>query len=302
MTMNTLIGNAINWAGNFLSSGSSASARALEEQYQYNLALQREAQRWNEYAYKHRYQWQVEDYKEAGINKLYGLGTAPAITTGMNSVDAPQYVAEQKNRQEAIQAGLEFGMNWTALQTKMAKEQAETDNEIQQTELVKLEQVNQEINNMRNQKELDKWDEQYLIKLEQQKAEIQENLAKAEEHRANALNAREQAGTEKSKRKALESQAEYTDEQTKFTKAQGEATARKNAWHQKHPMLSDMAVGGEEMSSFNDAVQGYMDSVAGLINPFHNRGVKKQQEMDIKERRAERAQKNARQNAKGSKK
>lgn len=287
MTMNTLVANAINWAGNFLSSGSSASARALEEQYQYNLALQREAQKWNEYAYKHRYQWQVEDYKEAGINKLYGLGTAPAITTGMNSVEAPQYVAEQKNRQEAIQAGLEYGMNWTALQTKMAKEQAETENEIQQTELLKLEQVDKEINVLRNQKELSKWDEQYLIKLEQQKAEIQNNLASAEKQRAEALNAREQARTENSKRKNLEADTEFKKQNTAYT-------ARINKWYEENPEIGNGIIGANESKLSNDITKilGITLGTAGKAGENNN----KKAQQRIKN------VKNARQNAKGSKK
>ena len=65
------------------------NAKGVAQQYKYNLALQKQAQNYDTSMYNQRYQMQVEDLKKAGINPLYGLGTAPAITAGANSVGAP---------------------------------------------------------------------------------------------------------------------------------------------------------------------------------------------------------------------
>lgn len=108
---------------------SDSARKAAEQQYQYNLALQQQSQKWNEYMYKNRYQMQKDDLEKAGINPLFGLGQAPSVTSGMNSIGMPDYVNEQNNKFNNMMSLLDFGQNLSAkrAQTKLIEQQVLTE-------------------------------------------------------------------------------------------------------------------------------------------------------------------------------
>lgn len=159
-----------------LFSNSNSAADAAREQYKYNLKLQKQAQQWNEHMYQHRYQWQVDDLEKAGINKLYGLGTAPSMTSSASSVNAPEYVNENKAKMENALGMLNFGADLSAKRasTKLIEQQTKT--EYYNTQLKLLETTTQELNNIYKKKELNWYDKKMKIELENTKSNTLKNL------------------------------------------------------------------------------------------------------------------------------
>lgn len=66
------------------------SAAAAKKQYEYNLALQKQAQKHQINMYKHQNQWRVEDLRAAGLNPILSTHAASSMpSSGMNSVSMP---------------------------------------------------------------------------------------------------------------------------------------------------------------------------------------------------------------------
>ena len=170
--------------------GSSSSARkAAEQQFQHNLALQKQAQEWNEYMYKNRYTFQRQDLENAGINPLFGMGQAPSVTSGTNSVGMADYVGEQKNKFEQAMEIINFKQNNSAkkAQIRLTEEQANT--QIQETNLKALEVIGKRL-------EIENMPKKLRLELEEAQSRIVNNIAKANESYAstrlkNAQTARE---------------------------------------------------------------------------------------------------------------
>lgn len=171
--------------------GSSSSAKAAAQQYQYNLKLQQQQQQWNEYMYKNRYQMQREDLEKAGINPLFGMGQAPSVTSGTNSVGMADYVGEQNNKFNQMMSLLDFGQNLSAkrAQTKLIERQAQTE---EQNTLLRTQQaIREELNN--------KWlPKEKKAELENKMADTVDKLASSNERYAsiklkNVQTARENA-------------------------------------------------------------------------------------------------------------
>ena len=168
-----------------------ALEKAAEQQYQHNLALQKQQQDWNEYMYKNRYQFQRQDLEKAGINPLFGMGQAPSVTSGTNSVGMADMVGEQNNKFNQMMSLLDFGQNLSAkrAQTKLIERQAQTEE--QNTLLRTAEVLEKQINN----KFLP---EQRKAELKKMQADTLEALARTNESYAsaglkNAQTARENA-------------------------------------------------------------------------------------------------------------
>ena len=160
--------------------GSSNSAKAAQKQYEYNLALQKQAQDWNEYMYRNRYKFQYEDMLNAGINPLFGMGQAPTVTSGTNSVGMADAVGEQNNKFQQMMSLLDFGQNLSAkrAQTKLLENQANT--EAINTNLKSLEVIQQQINNLKGQKDLKYYDREKLANLKNLEAQTYKNLKEAQ--------------------------------------------------------------------------------------------------------------------------
>ena len=160
--------------------GSSNSAKAAQKQYEYNMALQQQAQQWNEYMYKNRYKFQMQDLKNAGINPLFGMGQAPSVTSGTNSVGMPDAVGEQYNKFQQIMSILDFGQNLSAkkAQTKLLENQANT--EAINTNLKSLEVIEKNINNIKGQKDLKYYDREKLAYLKNLESQTYKNLQEAQ--------------------------------------------------------------------------------------------------------------------------
>lgn len=211
------------------------SARAMKMQYENNLKLQKQAQAWNEYMYKNRYQMQVDDLEAAGINKLYGLGTAPAVTSGLNSVGLPDTVGEQNNKANQALKAFDLTQNLSARRAQIKKLEQETKTEEHNTRLRELQGVNQMINNIKGQKDLKTYDQKAIQDLEKQRAEIIRSMAEANESRERAVTAREQTKQIKESRKEIE---------------------RINSWHEKNKRLSELLTGSKELSDLSKIIMG----------------------------------------------
>ena len=145
--VNSLTNNAIGKVMGLFSSNSNNARQAAELQYKHNLKLQEQAQQWNEYMYKNRYSMQVDDLKNAGINPLFGMGQAPSVTSGTNSIGMADMVGEQNNKFNQMLGLLDFGQNLSAkrAQTKLLERQAQTEE--QNTLLRTAEVLEKQINN-----------------------------------------------------------------------------------------------------------------------------------------------------------
>lgn len=183
------LGSIASGIKSFFGKSGNNSAKAAAQQYQYNLALQKQAQEWNEYMYKNRYTFQRQDLENAGINPLFGMGQAPSVTSGTNSVGMADYVGEQNNKFNQMMSLLDFGQNLSArrAQTKLTEQQVLTEE--QNTLLRSAEVIGKELENKWLPKEKE-------ASLKNQYADIMEKIAEtnkkyAETRLTNAKTARE---------------------------------------------------------------------------------------------------------------
>lgn len=205
---------------------SNNSAKAAAQQYNYNLALQKQAQDWQEEMYGKRYQMQVEDLQKAGINKLYGLGTAPMMTSGANSVGMPETVSEMSSKKQQMLEAANMIRNWSAQAVQMEKTRAETINEYLNGQLKVVEKANAELDNLYKKGELN-------FQGKRQKAEL-------EALKSSAINNIEQAGEAKARAGTARAQEAQIKANTKPQEAI-------NEWHKRHPILSGLTIGTQEM-------------------------------------------------------
>lgn len=234
--------------GGLFNSGSQ-SARAAALQYQYNLSLQREAQKFNEYMYRNRYQMQVEDLEKAGINKLYGLGSAPTTSSVGGSVGMPDMVTEKNNRMQNFLTGIDLASNLTARQVQNEKIQQETKTEKVNTEIKKLEEINQELENIYSKKKINWFDKRQAAELEEIKSKITKNIEEAGEARERAQNARENNNLIRANTKETENKAEIN--------------GREAQWIKDHPVLSGFGIGmkylGPSAKYAKDAIEAGLE-------------------------------------------
>lgn len=188
MTAGSIVSNFMN---------NSASAKAAKRQYQYNLKLQKQAQDWNEYMYKNRYQMEKADKLAAGLNQLYGLSNAPSVTSGMNSTSLGEDVAEANGRKQRIIEAIQTATDMQAKKVAMDKMKQETKTEELNTIFQGLKNIRQQIDNKLGQKQLDWYDRKQLKELQKTESEIKKNAAdavksyaSAEKDRADAESAR----------------------------------------------------------------------------------------------------------------
>lgn len=238
------VGNAL--SGLIGKIGSSKnSARAAEQQYKYNLALQQQAQQWNEYMYKNRYQFQVQDLEAAGINKLYGLGSAPSITSGQGSVGMPDAVNETNGRLQQFLTGVSLAQDWSAKKVQMDKTRQETETEKFNTQLKSLEVIGKNIDNMYAKKNLSAFDKRLKAELEEARSRIIANISGAEQSRAGAVKNMAEAGT------ARKMQGKITEE-TQSIKNANVISGLTAEYYKKHPILAGIAIGGRELKDAAD--------------------------------------------------
>lgn len=213
--------------------GGGNAAAAAAQQYEYNLALQKQAQEWNEYMYKNRYQMQVEDLEKAGINKLYGLGNAPTVTSATNSVGMPGTVEERNGKMQQLLTGVEIARNWSAQKVEMEKVKQETATEFYNTQLKSLEVVGKQLENALSKKNLDWYDKRQIAELKRTYSEIQANLA-------GASNAYAQAGSARALANKYNAETNKIGFESVKTKAQAD-------FYKKHPIIAGIAMGGQEL-------------------------------------------------------
>lgn len=212
------VGGLIGGSMGKLFGGGGSSAQAAAQQYQYNLALQKQAQQWNEYMYKNRYTFQRQDLENAGINPLFGMGQAPTVTSGMNSTGMADYVGEQNNKVQQFLSALDMGQNLSAkrAQTKLLENQAKTEEINTNLKTIEVEEKN--ILNAMNRIRL-----KFLPARE--KAEIESQIAQ-------------------SKQNITSAQKNISDINT--STLNNKKTERIEEWHRKHPKLSGVFTGLSE--------------------------------------------------------
>lgn len=175
-------------ASNLISSFTSgkASARAAQQQYQYNLALQKQQQQWNEYMYKNRYQFERADKEAAGLNMLYGLSSAPTVTSGTNSVGMPDMVGEKNGKMQQILTGLQIGGELSARKAEIENVKQQTYTEQQNTLLRQHQAIGQQLDNLYKQKELTNYDKKLIMELKEAQSRISKNMAETASAYSNA--------------------------------------------------------------------------------------------------------------------
>lgn len=268
MVMNAIM-NAIP-AFTSMFSGDTRGASSAR-QYEYNLALQQQQQQWNEYMYKHRYQFQRQDLEEAGINPLYGLGTAPAVTSGLNSVGMED---DNQNKQNAVQNSLNLigqAQEWSAKQVAMKKMEQETKSEEVNTGLMQMEKVSkrldQEYKTLQN-KNLsteNKYQTQKIIaELKKTKSEITRNIAESSKAYADANKADAEASSAREYTQNLRAERANIKGARGKIEAESEMTERYNQWERQHPNIYGMGQTGKMMYELGKIG---VDMVEAL-NPF----------------------------------
>lgn len=219
--------------GSLTNKGSAAKAAA--EQYKYNLDLQKQAQEWQEYAAKNKWQWETESKEAAGINKLYGLGSATVPSSGVASTGQADYVGEQNNRVQQRLQGIQLGQDFAAKKAEIKLKEQETQTEYYNTQLKALEKIEQNIKNLYQQGELDYQKKRQVAELEEIRSRITKNIADA--GRANA-----EAGTARQKTIQIE---------------------RINKWHENNPVASGFAIGASESGG---GINGTTGGVLGITS------------------------------------
>lgn len=231
--------------GSLFGRSGKASAKAAQQQYQYNLALQKQAQEWNEYMYKHRYQFQVDDLEAAGINKLYGLGTAPSVTSGLNSTGMADYVGEQNNKAQQFLSALDLGQNLSARRAQEKLIEQQTNTERVNTNLKIIEQEGKILDNQYKRLE-----NENLPK--KQRAEIENTIANTKKNITSA-------------KKDIE--------ETQSIQLKNAKDERIQRWHEQHPGWSNLITGVGELSNSimtGLAIGGGGAAVASKLNKKSN--------------------------------
>lgn len=224
--------------------GKSNTAKGLRDQFAYNMALQKQAQSWNEKVMKNRYQWQSDDLDAAGINKLYGLGSAPSPVSGTTGVGLPDYTTGKNGRLQKAAQLLDMAQNWSAKKAEIENIKQQTKTEWYNTQLKAYESINKEYETLLNKKELDNWDKKRKLELQEMKSRIEANIAKAGEARsAEALN------TEN-----VKSAKQTRDIYKKIKEPEIEEANNKLEWRKKHPKLRNMETGAIELKNTLGAI------------------------------------------------
>lgn len=221
---------------------SNNSAQAAATQYNYNLALQKQAQDWQEKMYGQRYQMQRKDLEAAGINPLYGLGTAPMMTSGANSVGMPETVSEMSSKKQQMLEAANMLRNWSAQAVQMEKTKAETVTEYLNGQLKVVEKANAELDNLYKKGELGFQGKRQKAELEALKSSAINNIEQAGEARA-------RAGTARAQEQQIR---EMTVPQT-IT----------NKWHKRHPAISGLATGTKEIAPVLNVLGTIIGGAAG---------------------------------------
>lgn len=257
-------------------------------QYQYNLALQQQQQQWNEYMYKHRYQFQREDLENAGINPLYGLGTAPSVTSGLNSVGMED---DNQAKQNAVQNSLNLvgqAQEWTAKQVAMKKMEQETKSEEVNTGLLQMDKIGKQLeqHQLKLQNEHlsreNKYQEQQIIaNLKKTYSDISTNTAISANQYANANKATAEASSARQYTKNLKAEEKNTKADRGRIEAQSEQAQRLNQWERKHPNIYTLGQTGKMMYELGSIGTNIIDA----LNPFTSgqRGINKARTEQMKQ-------------------
>ncbi len=240
------IGSAAGGAANALSPliGQLFSERNMKLQFKYNKQLAQFQNDLNVNNYKNRFQWAAEDAEKAGINRLYGLGQGSVSGAGLATVSQPDSAGMMGALQNAnpIKAGFEVAdwirnFNLKKAQEKQVNQQTKTEEF--NTQLRAYEAINQQIQNLKAQKELKWYDKVVLTELEQQRSAISANFAKIVETQERTFNIKEDTEAKK--------------QETKVKAEAAEAANRVNKWHKDHPFLSGTAIMFSEMKDAMEA-------------------------------------------------
>lgn len=261
-TANSILGGVNTIMGLFGRNNKYSAAQAAKDQFNYNMQLQKDAQNYNTYMYQNRYQMQTKDLKAAGINPLYGLGSAPSVISGQGSTGMPEYVAEQQTKENRKQNKINNALNmlsfmrdYSAVNAENNLKKAQTATEGINAQLRALQTIGQQLENTLKQKDINSYDKRLISDLKEAQSRIIANLAGAESSSANAYSARENA--------------KYTKERSKTEIQTRESIERVNKWHKKHPILSELGIGGNELKGASDV---YKNTIGDLIKTIGKNG------------------------------
>lgn len=226
--------------------GQMFSVQNMKRQFEYNKQLAKYQNDMNVENYKNRFQWAAQDAEKAGINRLYGLGQGAVSGAGLAAVSQPDSAGMMNAMMNAnpIKAGFEIG-NWIRdFNLKRAQEKEinqRTKTEEMKTQLTAYQSINQQIQNLKDQKELKWYDKLVLTQLEQQRSIISANMANAIEAQTRTFN--------------IKQDTELKKEKTQVEAAAKEAAERTNKWHRDHPFWSGTSIFFKEMQGAIDTAE-----------------------------------------------
>lgn len=234
-----------------------SASQAAREQYNYNLALQKDQQEYNTYAYQHRYQWEADDKAAAGINKLYGMNGASAPTSGLASVNQPDYVGERNAKQNMIVQGLQIGQQSSAIAADNELKYSQARTERVRTIGEMYETINRKLETLYRKKELDNYDKKLKSELEKQKAETSAAFASAIKNMADA-------GSAQALKKKTDEERKGIEEDNKRKRVVGKIM-------EKHPIVGGYMVGAEG-SGISGGVAGGFSKILDTLDDQVEKG------------------------------
>lgn len=238
-----------------------SAAKASARQYQYNLKLQQQSQAWQEHVMQNRYQWQRQDLENAGINPLYGMGTAPMGSAGTNSVGMGGDVEEQAQKRQAILQGLQLVTDWSAKRADINLKEKQANTEEYNAMLKQYETIGQELDNLYKQKDLKWYDKIKQKELEKTQSDILNNMSQIRVNNAQSGLIREQTNTARETTNTQRQETINKKEEQYRIRSEAQGNIKNNQilqdkinWRSKHPILRDRAIKRQEYGgSFNSA-------------------------------------------------
>lgn len=93
--------------------------KLMNKQFQYNLYLQEQAQRWQEYAYKNFHSWNTESLRNAGLNPILSATNGSALSqhSGVSSVGLPSSKFNNKLSMVDLLSLMKFNQEMKNLET-----------------------------------------------------------------------------------------------------------------------------------------------------------------------------------------
>lgn len=147
-----------------------------QQQYEYNLALQREQQNWLEKMSSTAHQREKEDLLAAGFNPLLALNNGASTPNGgLNSLGSDLSSAQNMERQNKINAILGFAnlaQNQQSVNSASNLQNAQAQNQLADAGLKTVQTIQNKLETLFRKKDLDNYEKRFAIELEKGMTDI----------------------------------------------------------------------------------------------------------------------------------